>query len=267
MKNQNRIINKSLKNLLEKFSNTDVIPTIEQNYAHESIINLPLKLIEDNLYLKKARISENNLREYEESIKENGIIRPLVVRKIKDHYEIVIGRRLFIACKILNIEEIPVIVVNFSDEETLLVLLADTLEQRSYNVVEVAYLIRNLRDTFNYTNKELSNLLKQSTSQVSNILQLLNLPKEILKDVVNNKLSYGHAKAISRLENDKAILIRNEILKNKLSVRQTELLVNNLNYKNKNFKINIINNKIIIEFKNQEELNKFYNKIINYFNS
>jgi len=156
----------------------------------------------------------------------------------------------------------------------LLVLLADTLEQRSYNVVEVAYLIRNLRDTFNYTNKELSNLLKQSTSQVSNILQLLNLPKEILKDVVNNKLSYGHAKAInghakaiSRLENDKAILIRNEILKNKLSVRQTELLVNNLNYKNKNFKINIINNKIIIEFKNQEELNKFYNKIINYFNS
>ena len=137
MKNQNKIINNDLKTLLEKFSNTDVIPTIEQNYARESIVNIPLNEIEDNQFLKKARISESNLSEYKEYILDNGFIRPLVVRHVKDHYEIVIGRRLFIACKILKIKEIPVIIANFNDEETLLVLLADTLEQKSYNVVEV----------------------------------------------------------------------------------------------------------------------------------
>ena len=104
MKNQNKIINNDLKTLLEKFSNTDVIPTIEQNYARESIVNIPLNEIEDNQFLKKARISESNLSEYKEYILDNGFIRPLVVRHVKDHYEIVIGRRLFIACKILKIK-------------------------------------------------------------------------------------------------------------------------------------------------------------------
>lgn len=261
MKNQNKIINNDLKTLLEKFSNTDVIPTIEQNYARESIVNIPLNEIEDNQFLKKARISESNLSEYKEYILDNGFIRPLVVRHVKDHYEIVIGRRLFIACKILKIKEIPVIIANFNDEETLLVLLVDTLEQKSYNVVEVAYLINNLRNSFNYKNKDLSKLLKQSTSQVSNILQLLNLPREILKDVVNEKLSYGHAKAISRLSESEAINIKNEIYKNKLSVRETEDLVRSKT-KNDDLKVSLKKNKIVITSQNERLLEDLYHKIL-----
>ena len=265
MKN-NQILNKDLKTLIEKFKDTDVIPTIEKNYSLEQVKYVPLNLIDDNQFIKKAKIAEKNLKEYEENVKENGLIRPLIIRKVSDRYEIVIGRRLFIACKKLDFKQVSVIIENFDDEETLLILLADTLEQRSYNVIEVAYILKNLKDKFNYRNKDLAKLLKKSPGQISNILQLLNLPKEILRDIVNNKLSYGHAKAISRLNNEEAIKLTSEIYQKNLSVREVEDKVTNLSKKIENRRVFYRNKKITIycaSIKERDFLLKEIIKLIN----
>lgn len=260
MKN-NQILNKDLKTLIEKFKDTDVIPTIEKNYSLEQVKYVPLNLIDDNQFIKKAKIAEKNLKEYEENVKENGLIRPLIIRKVSDRYEIVIGRRLFIACKKLDFKQVSVIIENFDDEETLLILLADTLEQRSYNVIEVAYILKNLKDKFNYRNKDLAKLLKKSPGQISNILQLLNLPKEILRDIVNNKLTYGHAKAISRLDNEEALKMTKLIYEEKLNVREIEDLVNKKEKISKNCKIFTKNNEIIILTDSKEEQEILLDKI------
>ncbi len=265
MKNET-ILNKDLKNLIERFQDTDVIPAIEQNYARERVEHVELNLIDDNQFIKKAKISEKNLKEYEENIQENGLLRPLIIRKVKDRYEIVIGRRLFIACKKLKLHDIPVIIENFNDEETLLILLADTLEQRSYNIIEVAYLLLYLKNNFKYKNKDLAKLIRSSESQVSNILQLLNLPKEILRDIVNNKLSYGHAKAISRLNNEEAIKLTSEIYQKNLSVREVEEKVTNLSKKIENRRVFYRNKKITIycaSIKERDFLLKEIIKLIN----
>ena len=263
MKNKETLINNSLKSLLEKFSNTSVIPTIEENYARESVKFIKLSQIEDNMFIKKAKISEANLKEYVSNVKDNGLIRPLVIRPIQgeQNYEIVIGRRIFIACKKLKMAEIPAIIQDFTDEQTLLILLADTLEQRSYNIIEVAYLLKHLSKNFHYKNKTLATLIKKSPSQVSNILQLLNLPKEILRDVVNNKLSYGHVKAISRLSNADALEVVNEIYDKNLTVRETEHLVQ-LREKRGDFnKVIVHNNKVSVTLKTDDEANLLAKKI------
>ena len=263
MKNKETLINNSLKSLLEKFSNTSVIPTIEENYARESVKFIKLSQIEDNMFIRKAKISEANLKEYISMVKENGLIRPLVIRPLQNtnQYEIVIGRRIFIACKKLNITEIPAIIQNFTDEQTLLILLADTLEQRSYNIIEVAFLMKYLKKNFHYQNKTLATLIKKSPSQVSNILQLLNLPKEILRDIVNNKLSYGHAKAISRLQNEAAIEIVNEIYSKDLTVRETERLVQVREKRGEFNRVIVKNNKISITLDSNEEAKELSKKI------
>ena len=223
-----KIINTNLRDLIEKSWSTDVIPTIEQNYAKESIKYIDVDLIDDSQFIKSARISEHNVTEIEDNIKVNGLKRPLLVRPIKNRYEIVIGRRIFVACRLLKMEQIPVVVQNYNDEETLLILLADTLEQRSSNIIEVAYIMKNLSTKFNYKNVDLARLIKKSKAQVSNILKLLSLPKEILRDIVNSKLSYGHAKAISRLSPEDALVARKEIYANGFTVRETEAYVQNL---------------------------------------
>ncbi|MFA6754918.1 MAG: ParB/RepB/Spo0J family partition protein [Bacilli bacterium] len=263
MSENNKIIKSNLKTLLKRYSKTDVVSNIEKNYSQDQIKLINLNDIFDSSFLKNVIIPKQKIDEMETSVKENGIITPLIVREISPNkYEIVKGRKRYYALKRLKKYDTPCIIKEFSDEETLIILLLSEKDLKDSDVVEIAYLCDILKKKFNYKNKDLGELLKQSPSQVSNILQLLNLNKIILNDISRKRLSYGQAKAISRLSDVDLKIALEQIYKNNLSVRDTEKLVSNLTNKTpKEGELIIKDNDVILRFSNSELRDKSLKRI------
>ena len=148
----------------------------------------------------------------------------MIVRKAKNNkYEIIIGRKRWIACKKINFSNIPIIVSEYDDQETLLILLCDSRENKNFNPIEVALIINELKTKFNYKNNDICEILHQSPSQISNYLSLLSLPKSIIQKVSTNRLSFGHAKALTHLKSEKDVItVAKKIDDFRLSVREAE---------------------------------------------
>ncbi len=173
---------------------------------------------------------EEDLQELAESIKEHGILQPLVVHRIDDSnkYELIAGERRFRASKLANLNTVPVIVRDVDDDTTLLELaLIENIQRTDLNPIEEAEAYSKLIETCNYTQDHAAKRLGKSRSSVTNILRLLNLPDYIKKDLIQGNISEGHARPLLRLVDNPSVLqeIRNEIINKKLSVRQTETLV------------------------------------------
>jgi len=229
----NRILNKNqLSKLVNRFSKSFVIEEMERNLRQGKQTELLVNDIDDNGIIKSAILKEDTLKDIADSINKSGLSNPLVVRPKKGYYEIVFGRKRLLACKHYKIPKAPVVIINVSDEEMLLMLLADNREQRDGNIVEMALILDSLSKKFNYSQKTLSEVAHQSRSQITNILRMLNLPKHIIDDLSINKLSYGHAKAIASLPETKIENLVKKIYQDNLSVRETERIVQN--YKNSN---------------------------------
>ncbi len=186
-----------------------------------------------NQFQPRRNFNEKNLSELADSIKEHGILQPLVVRRLdgSNSYELVAGERRFRASKMLGLATVPVIVRNIEDENSLLELaLIENIQRTDLNPVEEAEAYQKLINRFSYTQEEASKKLGKSRSSVANILRLLNLPDFIKKDLVEGLLSEGHARPLLRLTDDISAIkeVRDQIVSKKLSVRQTELLVRKL---------------------------------------
>ena len=229
-KNKDKILSHNLSSLLKKFENSNVIVDMEKEYQSSSLTYVETNLINDNHYLKKAKISDDIVNKIVKSQIENGFKSPLVVRKVKDYYEIVLGRKRLAAAKKAKIESIPVVIIDVSDEEMLLILLADNRDQRESNVVETALLCRELTTNYSYSQSQLSEFIHQSRCQITNIMRLLTLPDSILNDISIGKLSYGHAKALVSLPESIIQETIQEIYTYGLSVREVENIVKR--YKN-----------------------------------
>ncbi|MCR4562976.1 MAG: ParB/RepB/Spo0J family partition protein [Bacilli bacterium] len=221
----------SLSNLIKKFSKQDVIAEMEKEYLSIAAKNIPLRLIDDNTFVKRVYLPERQINQFAKNVKERGLFNPLVVRPQGKHYELVLGRKRYFAAKMNHLEEVPVVIKDVSDEETLLMLLADTRDQREANVVEMALIYKNLADTYGYSQKTLAQLSHQSRSQVTNTMRLLSLPDPVVKEVSMGLLSYGHARAILSLSDDDILKIVAKIHSDKLSVRETEDLARNYSKK------------------------------------
>lgn len=230
MKKNNKILKNNLSKLLKKFENSNVIVDMEKEYQSSSLTYVDTNLINDNHYLKKAKISEDILDKIIKNQIENGFKSPLVVRRVKDYYEIVLGRKRLLAAKKAKMEKIPVVIIELSDEEMLLILLADNRDQRESNVVETALLCRELTSNYSYSQSQLSEFIHQSRCQITNIMRLLTLSDSILNDVSIGKLSYGHAKALVNLPESITQETVQEIYNYGLSVREVENIVKR--YKN-----------------------------------
>lgn len=216
--------NPSLKELLLRYSQNDVIAEMEREYASASSKNLPLSLIDDNHVVKKVSFPEETIKSLGDSLKEKGFFSPLVVRPSGTHYELVLGRKRYVGAKEAKLTYVPCIIRDIPDEEMLLTLLADTRDQREGNVVEMAYIFEALQDHFSYSQKTLGEVAHLSRSQVTNTLRLLHLPDEVLNEVMLGTLSYGHARAIASLSDKKIQDVVKRIHEDNLSVRDTELL-------------------------------------------
>ena len=182
-------------------------------------------LVRNKLQPRK-NFDKENLEELTSSIKERGVIQPIIVRQSADHknkYEIIAGERRWLAAQNAGFHEVPVVITEADDLKSLEFAIVENVQRHDLNSIEEANGYQKLIDEFGYDQEKVAKFIGKSRSHVSNCLRLLTLPKQIIDLIETNKLSQGHAKVLVGLEN--AIFVANKIIDKKLSVRQAENLV------------------------------------------
>ena len=182
-------------------------------------------LVRNKLQPRK-NFDKENLEELASSIKERGVIQPIIVRQSADHknkYEIIAGERRWLAAQNAGFHEVPVVITEADDLKSLEFAIVENVQRHDLNSIEEANGYQKLIDEFGYDQEKVAKFIGKSRSHVSNCLRLLTLPKQIIDLIETNKLSQGHAKVLVGLEN--AIFVANKIIDKKLSVRQAENLV------------------------------------------
>ena len=248
-----------------------------------NINKLSISELVRNKYQPRKNFDQENLDELTNSIKERGIIQPIIVRKSvaqKFKYEIIAGERRWLAAQNAGLHEVPVVITEADDLKSLEFAIVENVQRIDLNVIEEARGYQRLIDDFSYDQNKVAQFIGKSRSHVSNCLRLLNLPSEVVDLIKHNKLSQGHAKILVGLEN--AYFLAKKIIEKQLSVRQSENLVkifktkkiSKFKSKDPNLKhleitlsdkigLNVLikNNKnntgsITLEYKNLEQLNK-----------
>ena len=187
---------------------------------------LSLSEIVPNRYQPRKNFDEENLEDLTNSIKERGVIQPIIVRKSnKDNskYEIIAGERRWLAARKAGLHDIPVVITDADDLKSLEFAIVENVQRHDLNPLEEAQGYKRLIDEFSYDQEKVSKFIGKSRSYITNTLRLLNLPDEVLKLVEEKKISAGHAKILVGLEN--ALFVAKKIIEKNLSVRQTENFV------------------------------------------
>ena len=198
--------------------------------AEEKYFQCDIDKISPNKFQPRLHFNEVDLQELADSIKENGVIQPLIVTQSegKGGYELIAGERRLRASKMAGLDKVPVVVMDVTGEDTLLELaLIENVQRTDLNPIEEAEAYQKLIQRFGYTQEDTAKRVGKKRSTVSNMLRLLNLPDFVKQDVIDGILSEGHARALLRLSDDIVAMkeIRDLIVKKALSVRQTEKIV------------------------------------------
>lgn len=196
------------------------------NGREKEIINVPLDDIIPNRFQPRLSFDEQGLNELASSIRQHGIIQPLVLRKIGDKFEIIAGERRYKAAYIAGLTEVPAVVINLNDNESAEVAIVENIQRRDLSPIEEAKSYKKLLDRGYLTQDQLASRMGKAQATISNKLRLLNLDEEVQEALLNNKISERHARCILRID-DKQLQkkILKEILENKLNVRDTEDLI------------------------------------------
>jgi len=187
---------------------------------------LSISSIIKNKYQPRRLFDKNSLDELTTSIKNRGIIQPIIVRKsdnIADKYEIIAGERRWLAAQNAGLHEVPVVIIQADNLKSLEFAIVENVQRSDLNPIEEAKGYKKLIDEFNYDQEKVSKFIGKSRAHVSNCLRLLSLPEEVILLIEENKISQGHAKVLVGLDN--AHFLAKKIIEKKLSVRQTENLV------------------------------------------
>lgn len=257
-----------------------IIDEIEKNYSSDEIVQLPLNEISPNPYQPRSIFDETKIKELAQSIKEHGMFTPIIVKKTSSGYTIIAGERRYRASKLLNNETISALIVDFDDKLMMEVALLENIQRENLNPIEEARSLKMIMDKNNYTQDDVAKKMGKSRSHIANILRLLTLNTKIQDLILNDQISMGHAKILIGLEDDQLDYLIDEILNNKLSVRDSEKLVQELKKKEykpskkvdeksieykavEDFlrekfasKVDVLNNKIIINFEDEDDLNR-----------
>ena len=195
-----------------------------------------------NRFQPRKIFDENKLNELTNSIKERGVLQPIIVRKhYKDDgkYEIIAGERRFLAAQKAGLEEVPVVITNVDDLKSLEFAIIENVQRDDLNPLEEAQSYQRLIDEFSYDHEKVSKFIGKSRSYITNSLRILTLPKEVLNLIETRKITAGHAKILVGLDN--AEFVANKIYDKKLSVRQAENLVKIFKTKKKSLKSRDVN--------------------------
>ncbi len=236
METKKRALGRGLEQLFNS-ENLDFNSFEKQIYEttnSDEIIELNLDEIRPNPYQPRTTFNEESLRELAESIKINGVFQPIIVKKGIKGYDLVAGERRLRASKMAAKTTIPAIIRDFSDQQMMEIALLENLQRENLNVIEEARAYEMMIKKLNLTQDELSNKVSKSRSHVTNILGLLRLPQEIQQMIIENKLTMGHARVLSKLESEEKMLeYAQMIVNNKIPVREIEEITVKEERKNK----------------------------------
>ena len=196
-------------------------------FESKDIKTLRMSEIEPNKSQPRTVFDEENIKGLAESIKEHGLIQPIVVRPLPNGitYQIIAGERRWRACKLLKMEEVPVIIRETDELEAAQLAIVENVQRADLNPVEEAMAYRALMDKYGMTQDRLAEVMGKSRPYIANLTRLLSLPEEALSALSNGEISAGHAKVLLSIEDkDSLIYALNTIISEKLSVRQTEKL-------------------------------------------
>ena len=217
------------KGLEQLFSNTVIdFDNFENNIVEENEKNVTEVNIDDirsNPYQPRKTFDIESLNELAKSIKEYGVVQPIIVKRSIKGYELVAGERRTKAAKIAGLKKIPAIIKDFDDQEMMEIALVENIQREDLNPIDEATSISNIIKLRGYTQEEFANKFGKSRSYVTNILGLLKLPDEVKKLVEKRSLSMSHARVISKIEDeDKAIDLAKKVITDSLSVHELEKL-------------------------------------------
>lgn len=247
----------------------------------EEIVEVNLSELRSNPYQPRKKFDQAALEELAESIKEHGVIQPIIVKKSIKGYEIIAGERRAKASKLAGCEKVPAIIRDFTDAEMMEIALLENLQRENLNAVEEALAYQKILKELNITQEELSKKVGKSRSHITNMLGILNLPEVVKNMLIDEKISMSHARVLSKIEdNEKIINLANRIVTENLNVRQIEQLANGNDIEKKHeivrrtiksneyqyvedmlceklgTKVKVKNDKIEISFVNANDLNR-----------
>ena len=283
---------KALGRGLEELFSTEVLDfdTFESNIMENATTNeiqdIPINEIRPNPYQPRKSFNEEALRELSESIKNHGVFQPIIVKKGIRGYDLIAGERRLRASKMAGLDKIPAIVKDFSDDEMREIALLENIQRENLTAIELAWAYKGIIDNLDIRQEDLALRIGKSRSHITNTLGLLNLPEEVQKMILNGELSMGHARVLSKMEDESKItglakkiineglsvheieeISKDEEIKKRVPITRRERNTDYTNIENElkdilGTKVKVDNKKINIYFENVNDLNRIL-EIIN----
>ena len=218
-----KVLGKGLESLLS-------LPEISISESDDRVINIPINSIVPNPLQPRQFFDEKKIKDLANSVREKGVIQPIIVTKKNDFFEVVVGERRWRACQLLEMKLIPAIVKEASGYELLELALVENIQRQDLNSIEEAISYKELIENLELTQEQLSIKIGKSRASIANTMRLLKLPNEIQKDISQDRLTEGHGRALLALKNRVYLNeIRHKVINSKLSVRDTEKVVQEIN--------------------------------------
>ena len=203
-----------------------VTPDKSAEEEKAGVQTMKINEVEPNRDQPRKNFDEDALLELSDSIKQFGVLQPLLVRKRKDYYEIIAGERRWRAAKLAGVKEVPVIVKEYTDQEILEIGLIENIQRENLNPIEEAIAFKRLLEEFNLKQDEVAERVSKSRTAVTNSMRLLKLSDKVQQMIIDDMISTGHARALLAIDDPELqYTLANKIFDEKLSVRETEKLV------------------------------------------
>ena len=277
---------KALGRGLEELFSTEVLDfdTFESNIMENATTNeiqdIPINEIRPNPYQPRKSFNEEALRELSESIKNHGVFQPIIVKKGLRGYDLIAGERRLRASKMAGLDKIPAIVKDFSDDEMREIALLENIQRENLTAIELAWAYKGIIDNLDIRQEDLALRIGKSRSHITNTLGLLNLPEKVQKMILNGELSMGHARVLSKMEDESKItglakkiineglsvheieeISKDEEIKKRVPITRRERNTDYTNIENElkdilGTKVKVDNKKINIYFENVNDLNR-----------
>ncbi|MFH1479540.1 MAG: ParB/RepB/Spo0J family partition protein [Candidatus Omnitrophota bacterium] len=219
---EKRVLGRGLGALIPERSSIDKERILESK-INQGIANVPIDKIKANKYQPRGEFDKKALEDLANSIREKGVIQPVLIRAKQDEYELIAGERRFRAAQILNLKEIPAIIKDVSDLDSFEISIIENVQREDLNPIDQAKAYKRLVDEFSMTQEKIADTIGKDRATVANILRLLKLPQKIQEYVSRGTISMGHARAILGLSDPKEQMrLCTKLVKNDLSVRDAE---------------------------------------------
>ena len=284
METNNKRLGKGLEQLFSNeslYSNPlEQLEDMAHNAKEDDIVLLDVDELRSNPYQPRQNFDEEKLQELADSIKEYGVLEPIIVTKSVKGYEIVAGERRTKACKLAGLDKIPAIIKDFSDNDMMQIALLENIQREDLTAIEEAEAYSKLLKVLGITQDELAKKLGKSRSHITNMLGLLNLPDNVKNDVLEGNISMRHAKVLSKISDEETVNSLVQKIKSKrMTVRELETLASNPDVPKKHpvtrtvetkkydfvedamtdkigNRVRIKNNKIVIPFNSEKDLER-----------